>query len=106
MLVYSRVLIPSSKKASFENMDNYFLDFSFDINYIYRALDYFERNTGCIQKYMEDRGNFKNYLESPKPLLCNGYGLCFCLFSKKIKISKYIFKSYSTFLSMTKIRTI
>lgn len=41
MLVYSRVLLPSSKKASFENMDNYFLDFNFHINHIYRALDYF-----------------------------------------------------------------
>lgn len=41
MLVYSRVLLPSSKKASFENMDNYFLNFNFHINHIYRALDYF-----------------------------------------------------------------
>lgn len=41
MLVYSRVLLPSSKKASFENMDTYFLDFNFHINHIYRALDYF-----------------------------------------------------------------
>ena len=41
MLVYSRVLLPSSKKSSFENMDNYFLDFNFGINDIYRALDYF-----------------------------------------------------------------
>ena len=41
MLVYSRVLIPNSKKASFENMDSYFLDFNFHINHIYRALDYF-----------------------------------------------------------------
>lgn len=41
MLVYSRVLLPSSKKASFENMENYFLDFNFHINHIYRALKYF-----------------------------------------------------------------
>lgn len=41
MLVYSRILLPRSKKASFENMDNYFLDFNFHINHIYRALDYF-----------------------------------------------------------------
>ena len=41
MLVYSRVIFPSSKKASYENMDNYFLDFNFHINHIYRALDYF-----------------------------------------------------------------
>ncbi|WP_353092569.1 IS1634 family transposase [Tissierella praeacuta] len=41
MLVYSKVLLPCSKKASFENMDNYFLDFNFHINHIYRALDYF-----------------------------------------------------------------
>ncbi|SNT02163.1 Transposase DDE domain-containing protein, partial [Anaerovirgula multivorans] len=41
MLVYSRVLIPCSKKASFETMDNYFLDFKFSMNHIYKALDYF-----------------------------------------------------------------
>ncbi|HHU70398.1 MAG TPA: IS1634 family transposase [Thermoanaerobacterales bacterium] len=41
MLVYSRVLDPCSKKSSFENMDNYFLDFNFGINDVYRALDYF-----------------------------------------------------------------
>jgi len=41
MLVYSRVLEPCSKKSSFENMDNYFLDFNFGINDVYRALDYF-----------------------------------------------------------------
>ena len=41
MFVYSRVLLPSSKKASFENMDNYFLGFNFHVNHIYRALDYF-----------------------------------------------------------------
>ena len=41
MLVYSRVLHPSSKKNSYENMDKYFLDFNFKINDVYRALDYF-----------------------------------------------------------------
>jgi len=41
MLVYSRVLDPCSKKSSFENMDNYFLNFNFGINDVYRALDYF-----------------------------------------------------------------
>ena len=41
MLVYSRVLHPSSKKKSYENMDNYFLDYNFHINNVYRALDYF-----------------------------------------------------------------
>lgn len=41
MIVYSRVLLPSSKKASLENMENYFLDFNFHINHIYRALRYF-----------------------------------------------------------------
>lgn len=41
MLVYSRVLHPSSKKGAYENMDKYFLDYKFNINSIYRALDYF-----------------------------------------------------------------
>lgn len=41
MLVYFRVLDPCSKKSSFENMDDYFLDFNFGINDVYRALDYF-----------------------------------------------------------------
>lgn len=42
ILVYLRVLNPRSKKFSFENMDNFFLDFNFGINDIYRALDYFD----------------------------------------------------------------
>lgn len=41
MLVYSRVLHPSSKKVSYENMDRYFLDYNFKISDVYRALDYF-----------------------------------------------------------------
>ena len=43
MLVYSRVLHPSSKKGDYENMDKYFLDYKFHINSVYRALDYFYR---------------------------------------------------------------
>lgn len=41
LLVYSRVLHPSSKKGAYENMDKYFLDYKFHINSVYRALDYF-----------------------------------------------------------------
>lgn len=41
MLVYLRVLDPCSKKQSFEKMDNFFLDFDFDIFDVYRALDNF-----------------------------------------------------------------
>lgn len=41
MIIYSRVLNPSSKKCSFDTMDNYFWDFDFDITDVYRALDYF-----------------------------------------------------------------
>ena len=41
MLVYSRVLNPCSKKYSFNTMGNYFWDFNFGINDVYRALDYF-----------------------------------------------------------------
>lgn len=41
MLVYSRVLLPCSKKQSFEKMDFFFLNFDFDLADVYRALDYF-----------------------------------------------------------------
>ena len=41
MLVYLRILDPNSKKYSFEHMDEFFLDFDFGINDVYRALDYF-----------------------------------------------------------------
>ncbi len=41
MLVYLRVLDPNSKKYSFEHMNEFFLDFDFSINDVYRALDYF-----------------------------------------------------------------
>ena len=41
MIVYSRVLFPSSKKQSYENMDYFFTDFNFSLDDVYRALDYF-----------------------------------------------------------------
>ena len=41
LLVFTRVLYPSSKKKAFENMDKFFLDFDFKLDDIYRALDYF-----------------------------------------------------------------
>ena len=41
MLVYSRVLLPCSKKQSFEKMDDFFLNFDFELADVYRALDYF-----------------------------------------------------------------
>ena len=41
MIVYSRVLNPSSKKYSFDTIDNYFWDFDFGINDVYRSLDRF-----------------------------------------------------------------
>lgn len=47
MLVYSRVLHPSSKMGAYENMDKYFLDYKFHINSVYRALDY-------LYKYKND----------------------------------------------------
>ena len=37
MLVYSRVLLPCSKKQSFEKMDDFFLNFAFEFD-VYRAL--------------------------------------------------------------------
>jgi len=40
MLIYSRVLLPCSKKQSFENMDEFFLNFDFELADVYRALDY------------------------------------------------------------------
>jgi transposase len=41
MLIYSRILLPCSKKQSFEKMDDFFLNFDFKLADIYRALDYF-----------------------------------------------------------------
>ncbi len=41
MLIYSRILLPCSKKRSFEKMDDFFLDFDFELADVYRALDYF-----------------------------------------------------------------
>ena len=42
MLVYMRILDPSSKKKSYEKMDDLFLNFDFKISDVYRALDYFK----------------------------------------------------------------
>lgn len=40
-LTFLRILNPSSKKASFESLDNFFFDFDFECHDIYRALDVF-----------------------------------------------------------------
>ena len=54
MLVYSRVLNPSSKKYSFDTMDNYFWDFNFGINDVYRALDFFNFYKNDLLLYIHE----------------------------------------------------
>ncbi len=42
LLVYSRILNPSSKKSTYENKDTYFETFDFSEKDMYRSLDYFK----------------------------------------------------------------
>lgn len=43
LLVYERIMNPSSKKATYENKDNFFENFNFDERTLYRALPHFAK---------------------------------------------------------------
>lgn len=54
MLVYLRVLDPGSKKYSFENMDNYFFNFDFHNDHVYKALDYFAHYKDALLLHLHE----------------------------------------------------
>ena len=42
LLIFSRILYPSSKKETYENKDRFFENFDFSLKDLYRSLDYFD----------------------------------------------------------------
>lgn len=64
LLVYSRILYPGSKKEAFEKRDRFFEDFDgFELEDIYRSLDYFNQYKEEIEAFLwnntKDRYNRK-----------------------------------------------
>lgn len=54
LLVYSRLLYPSSKKKAFENKDIYFEKNDFSLDDLYRSLTFFNNKSNEIQLWIND----------------------------------------------------
>lgn len=52
LLIFNRFLFPSSKKNAYETKDRFFDSFSFSLDDVYRALDYFSRYSHELQKHL------------------------------------------------------
>ena len=55
MLVYSRILYPASKKASFEKRELFFEKTNYSLNDVYRCLGFFDKHKENLQIWMNDR---------------------------------------------------
>ncbi len=55
LLVYARVILPCSKKSTFENKDRFFDRTEFSIDDVYRALTYFSDYEKELQKWIHER---------------------------------------------------
>ena len=55
MLVYSRLLYPASKKASYDNRDKFFEKTNYSLDDVYRCLTFFDKQKENIQVWMNDR---------------------------------------------------
>lgn len=60
LLVYSRLLYPSSIKASFENRERFFEKSSYSLEDVYRCLDLFYKHRETLQVWLNDKIK-KNY---------------------------------------------
>jgi transposase len=60
LLVFNRILFPSSKKKAFESKDRFFERFNFELEDIYRALTYFNNYSAELQKHLNEQV-VKNY---------------------------------------------
>ena len=54
LLVYSRILYPSSKKKAYENKDRFFEKFDFSIDSVYRSLSYFNDCKENLQAFVHE----------------------------------------------------
>lgn len=55
LLVYSRILYPSSKKKAFDNKNRYFEKFDFSLDDVYRALSYFNDCKEDLQSFLHQQ---------------------------------------------------
>lgn len=55
MLVYSRLIAPSSKKASYDNKDIFFEKTDFSLNDVYRCLSFFEKQKENLQIWINNK---------------------------------------------------
>ncbi len=55
MLVYSRILFPASKKASYEHRERFFEKTNYSLDDVYRCLSFFNRHRENLQVWMNDR---------------------------------------------------
>lgn len=55
MLVYSRILFPASKKASYENREKFFEKTDYSLDDVYRCLSFFNKHRENLQVWMNDR---------------------------------------------------
>lgn len=55
MLVYSRLLAPASKKASYDNRDQFFEKNDYSLDDVYRCLTFLNRHKENLQVWMNDR---------------------------------------------------
>jgi transposase len=55
LLVFSRLLIPSSKKKSYEQKDMFFENTKFSLDDVYRALSFFNEKCNELQKWINDK---------------------------------------------------
>lgn len=60
MLVYSRLLAPASKKASFENRERFFEKTNYSLDDVYRCLSFFNKHKENLQIWLNDKVK-KNY---------------------------------------------
>jgi transposase len=55
LLVYSRLLCPSSKRGSFYNKDQFFDKFEFDLQDVYSALTHYNKISDNLQKHIHEK---------------------------------------------------
>lgn len=60
LLVYSRLLYPSSIKAAFENRERFFEKSGYSLNDVYRCLDLFDKHGEALQVWLNNKIK-KNY---------------------------------------------
>lgn len=60
LLIFNRILQPSSKKNAFETKDTFFEKFDFELPDIYRALTFFNKYSLELQQYLNEQVE-KNY---------------------------------------------